>query len=287
MYMKVPKGFEAAGDQQEYLLKVKRNLYGARQGPRQWNKFLSEKLESIGFQQSQEDEALFYRRKVLYVLYVDDTILLGPEEGELKAVVEELKEIGLKLTVEGTLEDFLGVKIDRRKGEIEFAQPQIIERILTDLRISGSSVAVKNVPAKVGAPLNKGLEDPEFDQHFDYRSVIGKLNYLEKSTRPDIAFAVHQCARFCSAPKEKHGKVVKWIGRYLAGNREQGIIMKPTAERSIDCYVDADFAGNWEPSEALEDPATSKSRTGFLVMYAGCPIVWASRMQQEMTLSTT
>ena len=32
------------------------------------------------------------------------------------------------------------------------------------------------------------------DQQFHYRSVIGKLNYLENITQPDIAYAVHQCA---------------------------------------------------------------------------------------------
>jgi hypothetical protein len=35
-----------------------------------------------------------------------------------------------------------------------------------------------------------------FTYQWHYRSVIGKLNFLEKSTRPDISYAVHQLARY-------------------------------------------------------------------------------------------
>ena len=44
---------------------------------------------------------------------------------------------------------------------------------------------------------------------FNYCSVIGKLNFLEKSTRPDIAYTVHRCACFSDAPKQSHVDAVK------------------------------------------------------------------------------
>jgi hypothetical protein len=55
-------------------------------------------------------------------------------------------------------------------------------------------------------------------KEFDYRQVIGKLLKLEKSTRPDISCAVHQCARH---PKIQHTKAVKRIGRYLLATRDK------------------------------------------------------------------
>ena len=36
------------------------------------------------------------------------------------------------------------------------------------------------------------------------RSVIGMLNYLDKGSRSDIAYATHQCARFVDNPKVEH-----------------------------------------------------------------------------------
>lgn len=54
----------------------------------------------------------------------------------------------------------------------------------------------------------------------------------------------------------------------------------------MDCYVDADFAGNWN-SETVENPASVVSRTGFVIRYFGCPVLWSSKLQSEIALSTT
>jgi hypothetical protein len=50
--------------------------------------------------------------------------------------------------------------------------------------------------------LCRNLDGKPFDEKWDYRLVIGKLNFLEKSTCPEIAYAVHQCARFFTNPRQ-------------------------------------------------------------------------------------
>ena len=122
---------------------------------------------------------------------------------------------------------------------------------------------------------------------FHYCSVIGKLNFLEKSTRPDISFSVHQCARFSDSHKKSHAEAVKCIGRYLLAMRDKGLIIHPKKDWNFDCWVDADFAGNWRQADAPLDPMTSKSRSGWIVWFAGAPITWASKMQTITALSTT
>ena len=67
---------------------------------------------------------------------------------------------------------------------------------------------------------------------------------------------------------------------------DKGLIFKPN-QHSFDVYADADFAGLWDKDSAMDDPSTAKSRTGFLVMYAGCPITWTSKLQTVTTLSST
>jgi len=84
---------------------------------------------------------------------------------------------------------------------------------------------------------------------FHYRHIIGKLNYLEKSTQPDISYATNQCARFSANPRQSHADTVMWLGRYLKGTKDKGMILKPTGT-SFDIYIDANFAGNWRHSEA-------------------------------------
>ena len=55
---------------------------------------------------------------------------------------------------------------------------------------------------------------------------------------------------------------------------------------NLHCYADADFAGNYV-KEHGNDPASVKSRSGFVILYAGCPIAWQSKLQTEVALSTT
>jgi hypothetical protein len=105
-------------------------------------------------------------------------------------------------------------------------------------------------------------------------------------TRPEINYAVHQCARFAHDPKESHELAIKRIGRYLLGTKDQGLILKPDLSKGFEVYPDADWAGNWE-KEYSHDLTGSKSRTGYVIFYAGCPIVWGSKMQPLISLSTT
>ena len=109
--------------------------------------------------------------------------------------------------------------------------------------------------------------------------------YLASNTRPDIQFAVHQCVRFTHNPRESHGEAVKRICRYLAGTREKGTTFSPAKESTLDYYVNADFAGLWSFEED-QNPVCVKSRTGYVLMLGGCPLIFKSKLQTEIALST-
>jgi hypothetical protein len=287
-YMKIPKGFHIPNAELgEYLLKVEQNIYGGRAAGRAWYLYLEAKLKTAGFVKSNYDDCLFYRGRCIYILYTDDSILAGPTDKELDDCITAIKAQGLDITVEGDLADFLGVEIKRESdGTIHLTQPHLIESILKDVRLNHPSVSTKQTPAATSKILGKHPNSDAFDGHFNYRSVIGKLNFLEKSTRPDIAYAVHQCARHCANPKKEHGEAVTWLCRYLAGTQDKGLILHPNKSLSFDCYVDADFAGNWIKDEA-DDIDTARSRAGWVIMFAGCPITWASKLQTIVALSST
>jgi histone deacetylase 1/2 len=192
-----------------------------------------------------------------------------------------------KLGEEGDLCDYLGIKIMRRSdGIIVLTQPQLIASILQDLSLQAPNAKGRSTPALSSVLLKEDREGAPFDESFHYRSVIDKLNYLEKSTRPELAYAVHQCARFCTEPRRSHAEAVKRIGRYLLATKGQGIILQPQ-QGTFDCWVDASHAGEWNKSHAQNDPSTAKSRTGYVIMFAGCPLVWASKLQTEIALSST
>ena len=70
-------------------------------------------------------------------------------------------------------------------------QPHLVDEILEDLRLNNEKVSTKDIPMASSKLLSYHVDSTQFDGHFDYRSVIGKLLYLEKGTRPDIAYATH------------------------------------------------------------------------------------------------
>jgi len=74
------------------------------------------------------------------------------------------------------------------------------------------------------------------------------------------------------APKQSHELALKRIGRYLKNTSERGMVIQPTRELDVDAYPDADFAGMYG-HEKPTDPACAKSRTGFVIMFGGVPIL--------------
>ena len=85
--------------------------------------------------------------------------------------------------------------------------------------LSNSDTTLKITPAFTKIYWENVRMRKKCDQNLHYRSVIGKLNYLENSTLSEITYAVRQCAQFSKNPRKTHGEAVNRIGRYLKGTK--------------------------------------------------------------------
>jgi hypothetical protein len=112
------------------------------------------------------------------------------------------------------------------------------------------------------------------------------LNYLEKGSRANIAYITHQCARSAIDPKVEHRDAIKWLGRYLKGTRDKGLILNPDGKSGLEVYVDTDFVGNWDPDDT-QSRDSARSRHGYIIKYNGCLILWKSQMATEIAMSST
>jgi hypothetical protein len=135
--------------------------------------------------------------------------------------------------------------------------------------------------------LSHHLGSPELQSSYQVRRIVGKLMFLANSSRADIAYATHQIARFVASPRVEHGEAIEWLVRYLIGTKDKGCEILPNEDGGIELYADADFAGNWDPSLAGEDIDTARSRHGYVLYFAGVPILWKSQLQTEIALSST
>ena len=215
-------------------------------------------------------------------------ILLCPDSNKINKAIKQLKQSELELEDQGDISDYIGINFTHHKdGTIIMSQPTLIDQIVKDLAINPNAHLL-SIPALISRILQREEKAKSCsNSKFHYRSVAGKLNYLEKGTRPDIAYATHQVARFCEDPCEEHVKAVVHLGNYLKHTRSQGIILKPDSTKSIEVYADADFSGNWNRNTAEYDASTAKSRSGYIILHAGCPIFWSSKLQTQVALSTT
>ena len=289
VYVEMPRGFAQAGK----VLKLRKSLYGLRQSPKNWFLHLSQKLEAVGLKPATHiDPCLLVTSDpneppVICLVYVDDTLLYAEKDEHINRILEKLRnEHGMKLEKEDDVAGFLGVHLnkDPHKGTITLTQTGLAERIVEALHC-------KDLPP-VSTPATEVLGKDEFGDPanctFNYASVVGVLWYLYGHSRPDLGFAVSQAARFAFQPKRSHELALIRIGQYLNSTLDKGIIMKPippTGKFTMDAYVDSDFMGLYG-KEDRADPTNVKSRTGFVICLNGCPIIWASKLQESVALST-
>ena len=116
-------------------------------------------------------------------------------------------------------------------------------------------------PTKVEASLGTDVNGSEAKRDWpnSYASVIGMMLYLASNTRPDISFAVHQCARFTHNTKASQETAVKRVFIYIQGTKDNGLVFNLSNKLAVDCYADADFVGLWG-HENPQDPICARSR---------------------------
>ncbi len=126
---------------------------------------------------------------------------IGNNDLKLRDAIRNIQDAGLNIEDQGHQADYVGVNIKKTKdGSYEFTQRALIDSNIQDVGLKDAKV--KPVPAKVSLWLHAFKDEPQFDLEFNYKSAVGKLNYLAQTTRPDIMYATHQVAKYSSDPRQ-------------------------------------------------------------------------------------
>ena len=211
LYMWLPQSYKRNGMiRKTHALKLICNVYGQKQAGRVWNKYMDQGMHEIGFMPSKFDPCLYYRGSVIFLVYIDDCIVFGPDDQSVNRVVTNLRTCSQCFTIHDQTDigDFLGVQVQKQDdGFIKLTPPQLIESIIKDLHLQSGSNP-KKMPVVTTNLLHKDSDSPDMNLDFHNCSMIGKLNFLGKSTHPDISISMHQCARFSESPKCSHARMV-------------------------------------------------------------------------------
>ncbi|KAL7489752.1 hypothetical protein ACHAW6_015446, partial [Cyclotella cf. meneghiniana] len=103
--------------------------------------------------------------------------------------------------------------------QITFQQKGLSAHIITALGLDSNLSTRLSTPTEVGTLL-KDVKGVSVSGHVNFPMVVGMLLYLYGHPHPNIAFSVHQVARYTFKPNYRHELALVWIGFYLKGTKD-------------------------------------------------------------------
>ena len=197
VFVQMPRGFT----QQRKCLRLTSSIYELQQCPRNFFQHLKGKLENAGLESNPDlDPCLFILDKVICLVYVDDTLFFTPKGEYIDEIIQKLRQDNMELIEESSVAAFIGVNMTYNKvnNTIILTQEGLTKRIIEALNIE--HLPRKLTPA-THEPLTKDEDGDPADGVYSFASIIGMLQYLQGHSRPDITYAISQCARFAHSLK--------------------------------------------------------------------------------------
>jgi Reverse transcriptase (RNA-dependent DNA polymerase) len=287
IYMDCPQGIN---NNLNKVVLLKKSMYGLVQAARQFFKKFTSILKTIGFMQSYADPCLFIKKVkdsvVMLAIHVDDCYIVGQLE-DIELVIEEIKKNNLKVKVEYNTKDYLSceILINKDKKVAWIGQPHLLKRLEStfgNLVMGLQHYKTPGTPS-VGIVRPKDGDDiiSEEDQKV-YRSAVGTLLQFVKYSRPDIANQVRELAK-CMDKANLHAyKELKRLIKFVLDTKNYGLKMKPRGsfdnEWFLNVYTDSDWAG---------DRDNRRSVSGYVIFVNDVPVLWKSKLQKSVSLSSS
>ena len=293
IYMRVPEGFELLADNESSAtdglsLKLGKSLYGLKQASRMWNQKIDQVLTEMGFEATDAEPCIYIRDDhqglCMICLYVDDLLIAGKDEATVGLIVSALRE-HFSMKSLGPVKHMLGIEIHYKLADKNLTLQQT--KYIEDLVVKFNQQNAKEVstPMETSLQLTKDNEANDEDEQRlmktrPYRSLVGALNYLSGTTRPDISVAVTKLSRFLNNPGPKHWDAAIRVVRYLkkTKNYQLSYNFNDGEKGKLVAFSDADWG---------TDKDDRRSVSGIFITYCGGPLVWKSNYQRTVALSTT
>jgi hypothetical protein len=108
---------------------------------------------------------------------------------------------------------------------------------------------------------------------------LGQALYIGITTRPDIIPAVSTCVKSAGNPGIAYCKALLQVLAYLHGTQNLSLELGSVSKGvELAAYADADWAGDLDKR---------RSRSGYVVLCNDSPIIWSSKLQDSVALSST
>ncbi len=212
----------------------------------------------------------------IITIWVDNLLLFTGSNQIMNEMKKDLHS-QWEVTDLGEPSKIIGIKITRSDNAITISQKRSVESIL--MRQGLEEANLVSTPLDLKVKIEPNPEGNERDKSNTYAQLLGELQFVANTTRPDITYAINKLASYTTNPDLKHQIALKRILRYLAGTKKYGITYKylPNSIPTFQGFTDAAFA----------DREDMKSTTGYLIKAADAVITWKLGKQGVTMQSTT
>lgn len=264
-----------------FVAKLNKALYGLRRSPLYWFLTIKPVMESLGFESLLSDLCLFRHKEtgILVCLYVDDLLIAARTVEAIHRVRDQLRAI-FELKEIGEVRRFLGFDVirDRAAKKIYISQASYIKALLKKVGMWDVDPVQTPWPNKFELPTTW---EPVPGQQKGYIKKTGSVNWVSTGTRVDIAYTVSRLCEANSGPSQAHLDLMRHLFRYLRGTWDYCLEFGGNLD-----ITDLKLRGFGDAS--LADRLPSRHSTGGHVIYvAGGPVLWKTKKQTFVALSTT
>lgn len=175
----------------------------------------------------------------------------------------------------------VGIEITKDDNSITISQEKYIDKILKREGMDESNPV--SMPMDPNIKIKPNPDGNQGSRSNYYAKLLGELQFLTNSTRPDIGYAVNKLAAYTANPCLQHVGALKRLLRYLKGTKSLGI--KYTAKPQNELQNSNLFFGYADAAYANTDDY--KSISGYVFIVGGGAITWRSKKQTTIALSST
>ena len=177
------------------------------------------------------------------------------------------------------MESFVGLEVEQSEEGIALHLDTYIQELIEEYRkLHRNYIKPKKVPMVPGLVLEK--EDcppvPDPFKQTVFRSVVAKIQFAAHWVRFDISYPAAQLARFCVSAGPSHWAALTHLIGYLIHRPSLKLKYRREKLGDLDGFTDSDWGNS----------LSQKSTTGLLARYNRGLILWRSKMQKTVALSS-
>lgn len=259
------------------LVRLKKALYGCKESGLLWYETLSDFLKSTGYVPNPYDKCVMNLIRdgiqTTVVIYVDDLFITSKDITQMETLLNALRARFKELSINrGKVHSYLGMRFCFEDAAVDIDMHGYEVDVLTTHGVDGESTS----PAS--RDLFSLVESPALDpdDKAKFHTVVAKLAYLAKRTRPDILTAISFLSTRVQEPTKVDAAKLTRVLKYLKYSGTRRIRLTKRYDHPV-AYVDASYGVH----------ADFRSHTGVVITLGEGSIFMRSIKQKINSKSST